>query len=118
MLVPLRILPPRRALAGEERLQGAGDGIDAKPGPPRFLTVDPYVELRNLALVARIRLGDAGHGAHGFQYARGGKLQARDLRTLDVDLDRLTATTKNAHLTLNGRPDIRKRAKLGPQVGL
>ena len=44
MLIALWILPPRGALAGEERLQGAGDRADAEASLPGLLSIDANVD--------------------------------------------------------------------------
>ena len=69
---------------------------DAEARAPRLLAVDAHVELRNVALVARVGLGDAGHGAHRLEHRCGGDLEPRRLRSLHVDLDRLAAAAEDA----------------------
>src|SRR5205085_11273275 len=87
-------------------------------GAPRFLTVDPYVQLRKLAFVAGIRLGHARDAANGREDSSGFDLEPRHFRSLNVDLDRLAAPTKDALLSLNRRSNVRQLDELFPKVPL
>ena len=53
---------------------------DAETGRPRLLAIDAHVELRNLAVVARLSAPPTpGTSAHGLQHLLGGELEPRRL---------------------------------------
>jgi hypothetical protein len=95
VLVALRVLPLGGRLPGEERLQGAGDRAHAEAGRPRLLAVHPHVELRHVALLARLRLRRAGHRAHHRSTCSATSLRRGGLGALHLDVDRLAAPAED-----------------------
>ena len=116
VLVSLRILPRVARCPANSGCSVAPIELNAEAGAPGLLSIDAHVELRNVALVARVGLGDAGDGAHRLEHAGRGDLEARHLRALHVDLDRLAAAAEDARLALNRRANVRDRAQLPAQV--
>ena len=113
-----RVLPYRSARAAEERLQRVGDAVDAQTCSPRRLTVDGDVKLREIALVARLRLSDSRYSFHRFEYLARDEFQALRFRTLHVDRDGRAAATEDRRCLADVRAEPWKLSQLRTQRGL
>src|SRR5258705_13681839 len=106
------------ARAVEGGWEGSAAGPTPKAGAPRILPIDPDVELRDVAVLARVGLRDPRDRLDRLQRPLGGDLQARRLRPLHVDDDRLLSAAEDRRLPHDLRAHAGNRAKLLPEVGL
>ena len=119
VLETLRILPSRGSLAGEKRREGIADGRDSETSAPCLLSIDAHVELGNVSFVARVGLRHTRHALHCIQHPRCCELETRNLRPLNVDLDRRTAPSEDRRLVSSHRwLRTRNPAKLRAQIVL
>src|SRR6185436_5864878 len=96
------VLPASGACSLKERLQRLRNVLDAQASSPRLLPVDVHVELRDLPVIARVRLRHARHAANGLQHLLRRNLQARRLGTLYEDADGLSHAAEDAARTADG----------------
>ena len=99
-------------------MQRGGHRADAEPRAPCLLAVDAHVELRDVALLARVGLGDPGNRLHRFQGPVRHQLQAAGLRSLHEYLDRLPEAAEDRPLALDRRPDAGNLAQLVSEIAL
>src|SRR6185437_14233074 len=99
--VAVGVLPLRRALPGEEWLKGGRDRCYSDTRRPRTLAIHVDVQLRYVAIVARVRLGDPWHILDRLEHLVRRDLETRLLGTLYVHRDRLTTSAEDRRRVLN-----------------